>query len=386
MIYLIVFILALAVLVADIAAFFTVLLNLLRKKTEIIQYIKLAFIMWALCELYSVSRFISIYLIGQIPNELLDTIFFISTFVAVFAAFAALLRIISILSRQSGVNINPESDKRKESYMRMVSIIVVGIVAFINVVSYYKTPIDARGFYLYQLNPYVFLITSLIYFPLIFFIFKRTRLIFKKIQDKELRNHLIILIAMVSIWTINIHFYIGIYPVLPSYYILTLIHFSLFLFSIVFYTVLFRKHPGFMEDLSTYFCVKSLYLIKDSGQTILGLDFQEFKNKDYRTQQELLLGGFLYAISSGLEFTTTLKGKLKTLVIGDTTLIIKYGKYTFGVLFVTEHTETIHEHFDAFMEKFEAKYENALKNWTGEISKFKINEIEELLEPYFKYY
>ena len=149
---------------------------------------------------------------------------------------------------------------------------------------------------------------------------------------------------------------------------------------------MFQKYPRFMDNFSTYFCVKSLFLIKDSGQTILGLDFQQNPDENYRAQKDLLLGGFLYAISSGLEFTAALKGKLKTLEIGDTTLIIKYGKYTFGVLFVTEHTETIYEHFNAFMEEFEEKYEKPLKNWTGEITQFKIKDIEKLLEPHFRYY
>ena len=381
-----VFILAILVIAADIFSLRIILVPLYKNKTEIVRLISFGFIFWGLAQVYAIVRYFLFFIYRYMPLFFLDVLGFIATFISVCASIMTAQRVIFILSRQSGVSANNESRMNQEKYFRVIYTIIIAIFTILVAYSFYQTEPDPYGFYMYQIPWRFYQIFSIIMIPLIVFTLYRSKLIFNRIKDKILKKQLIVFIFANIAWSFNIWFNMGFYYFIPSYLWMSAIHFPIFFSCLIFYSLLIRKYQGFLDKMSTYFCVKSIYLIKDSGQTLVSLDFQKNQSSDFDAQKELLLGGFLYAISSGLELSTELKGKLNSLEIGDTTLIIKYGKYVFGVLFVTENTEGIQENFNDFMEVFEKKYEDVFLNWTGEITHFKKEKIKKLLEPYFKFY
>jgi len=154
-----------------------VLIPLLKKNTQIIQLIKFAFIMWGVAEMYAVLRFYVFFLFGYMPNVYIDSFFFVATCVALFAAIMASFNLILILTRQSGVSIKEKGKKDYDSFINIAYFIMAGVMTIIIGYTFYQTVPDAYGFYLYQINQYVFMMVLILYVPLIIYALHRCLLI-----------------------------------------------------------------------------------------------------------------------------------------------------------------------------------------------------------------
>jgi len=144
------------------------------------------------------------------------------------------------------------------------------------------------------------------------------------------------------------------------------------------------RDPDFYDNLSSYFCVKSIYLLRKSGQMLFGYNFQEEESEINFTSDQLLIGGFIYAISNGLKMSLKLEGEVDEIDIGETTLIIEHGEKTFAILFVSEHTEKLHQKIQTFIKTFEKQFDEELTNWTGDISSFHSEKTQKIIFDIFK--
>ena len=125
---------------------------------------------------------------------------------------------------------------------------------------------------------------------------------------------------------------------------------------------------------------QGLYIIYDDGRGVFNY---AFKSEDL--QDPGLVSGMFSAITSFIKEMTKSTETLKKIDHGDITILIEYGNKIFGALFIkgTQSSE-IRAPLKQFVQKFEEKYEDVLKDWTGALQHFEKEENIKLLENIFK--
>ena len=91
------------------------------------------------------------------------------------------------------------------------------------------------------------------------------------------------------------------------------------------------------------------------------------------------------AITSFVKEMTKSSEALKKIDHGDITILLEYGKKIFGALFIkgTQSSE-VRAPLKEFIQKFEGKYADILKDWTGALAHFKDDENNKLVEDIFE--
>ncbi|MFO8020595.1 MAG: hypothetical protein R6U96_18375 [Promethearchaeia archaeon] len=118
----------------------------------------------------------------------------------------------------------------------------------------------------------------------------------------------------------------------------------------------------------TYERVKkqALYIMYTDGRDVFNYPFE-----DAELQDPALISGMFSAISSFIKETTRSTQTLKTIDHGDITILIEYGDYIFGALFIKgNQTSEIRAKLRTFIEEFEDKHRNLLEDWNGSLGAF----------------
>lgn len=76
------------------------------------------------------------------------------------------------------------------------------------------------------------------------------------------------------------------------------------------------------------------------------------------------------------------KGKIKEIDHGDKVIIFNHGTHTIGILIASERAAELKYRLDMFHLSFEKRFEDILKDWSGEISEFEKSEV--LVQEYFR--
>ncbi|NVM29761.1 MAG: hypothetical protein HWN65_13035 [Candidatus Helarchaeota archaeon] len=293
-------------------------------------------------------------------------------------AISLVFQIIIIVNRQSGHQI------LGESYIRYFYLLALLVFTIINGYSYYQSKPNAFGFSTYQVHPIVSLIIFALYIPLLIFIVIRLSITIKDIKNKSLFTQVIFLATFFVVIEVERYIIITFYEFL-SHPIAIIIDLSVILIVAVTSLILFIKNIDLLEEISTYFGIRSIYLIrKDGGQMIYGFDFRREGDSDPLAPDRLLLGGFIYSISHGLASTLKTRGELESIQIGDLTLIFKHGKYVIGILFLTEETPMVSLKLLTLMERFERHYETDLEHWTGDLTKVSTQALQDWIDELFR--
>ena len=112
---------------------------------------------------------------------------------------------------------------------------------------------------------------------------------------------------------------------------------------------------------------QGLYIIYDDGRGVYSYPFQ--KNTE---QDPGLVSGMFSAITAFIKEMTKSTEVLKKIDHGDITILLEYGNRIFGALFVKgSQTSEVRSPLKEFVNRFEAKYADILKNWTGALQHFK---------------
>jgi len=123
---------------------------------------------------------------------------------------------------------------------------------------------------------------------------------------------------------------------------------------------------------------QALYVIYDDGRGIFDYSFVEAYDQDPG-----LISGMFSAITSFIKETTRSQDLLKTIDHGDIRILIEYRERIFGALFMKgKHSSDVRAYLEEFVDKFESKYSDLLKDWSGALSPFKGD--KELVEEIFK--
>jgi hypothetical protein len=125
---------------------------------------------------------------------------------------------------------------------------------------------------------------------------------------------------------------------------------------------------------------QGLYIIYDDGRGVFNYAFRSDSLQDPG-----LVSGMFSAITSFIKEMTKSTEALKKIDHGDITILIEYGSKIFGALFIkgTQSSE-VRAPLKEFVEKFEERYKDILKDWTGALSAFKEDDNDKLVEDVFK--
>jgi len=123
---------------------------------------------------------------------------------------------------------------------------------------------------------------------------------------------------------------------------------------------------------------QGLYIMYTDGRDVFNYQFIEGYHQD-----PALISGMFSAITSFIQETTHAKQALKTIDHGDITILIEYGRFIFSALFIKgKQTSEIRARLKEFINKFENKHIEVLRNWNGALNPFKQDHL--LVEEIFK--
>ena len=123
---------------------------------------------------------------------------------------------------------------------------------------------------------------------------------------------------------------------------------------------------------------QGLYIIYDDGRGIFNYTFVQESAQDPG-----LVSGMFSAITSFIKEMTKSTEVLKKIDHGDITILLEYGQRIFGALFIKgNESAEVRGHLRDFVKKFEEKYSEILKDWSGALIYFKDD--AKLVEDIFK--
>ncbi|MHA1797808.1 MAG: hypothetical protein ACTSVY_05100 [Candidatus Helarchaeota archaeon] len=135
---------------------------------------------------------------------------------------------------------------------------------------------------------------------------------------------------------------------------------------------LFIKKPKILIKLGSALGIRSIYIVRNNGTTIYNKDFihSQIIDKTDKNRINLLIGGFVYAISHGIReiIRREYETNLKSMNFGLIKLIFGYGEKTFGVLFTTAVNDYLEKQLTSFIHKFEEENKETLDTWIGDIT------------------
>jgi hypothetical protein len=269
-----------------------------------------------------------------------------------------------------------------------------GIAFFLiifNVYFYEKIWLDGGVIYIFQIHPITFFTILITYGSLLIFVLFKIIKLSHNIYDKNLAHLNLFFGILVSLLTCERYTHLIMYSSTFSFIFGSslyglLIDFSIMLIMVLLlYYYLFFGKIDLLESISTYFCLKTLYLIKkDSGHIFYEHEFRADASTASLLADRFLLGGFLYAITQGLELGLGLTGNVDIIQAGKTTLLLRHGKFVFGLLFTLEYTQTLEKMVRTFMDRFEQTYAGVFENWDGDLSPIKMDQLNAWTIEIFK--
>ena len=357
----------------------------LRSNTQINRLLFFALVCFFVGFMYDSIRLWAFALLGSI-DPTVDKLFFCFKVFLIFVAISALLRLMFIMNRQGGRPV------KRESIIRLFYYGMICFLTIFNIYFYEEIPLDSGTLYIFQIHPITLLILLVAYVPALIFVIFKTFELSRKINQKTLSKLtlifgiLIILIAFERL--ANVNFYSSVFSSLfhsSLYGLLADSLFILILLSLVSFNLFFGR-IDLLETISSFFCLKTLYLIKkETGHIFYEHEFRATgESTSALLTDRFLLGGFLYAITQGLELGLGLSGDIDIIQAGKTTILLRHGKFVFGLLFTLEHTPTLEGMVRKFMERFEQAYGSVLENWSGDLSRIKMEQLHAWTLEIFK--
>ena len=250
----------------------------------------------------------------------------------------------------------------------------------------FRSSPDLIGIYGYQLNATVFLIMFLILIPVMFYAIIQSKSLIEKVKDKKTNNKFILAVILFAGITLE-----GLNTLRPSiilnfYYLNIIFDLSILLGIIIAGTIAIIKYPDLMDATNEYFNINSIYIIKNNGDLLYSYELLEDNPEDAYSPRKLLLGGFIFAISQGVEEALKVDKRISSINLGKGThnLIIKYGKYTIGVLFIKEASPLFEDKLMKFINNFEILHKHELENWRGKIADIREEDLKIFIKDLFR--
>jgi len=125
---------------------------------------------------------------------------------------------------------------------------------------------------------------------------------------------------------------------------------------------------------------QGLYIIYDDGRGVYNYAFRSDSIQDPG-----LVSGMFSAITSFVKEMTKSAEVLKKIDHGDITILIEYGRRIFGALFIKGNQGSeVRAPLKEFVQKFEERYKDILKDWSGALGQIKEDDNNKLIDDVFK--
>jgi hypothetical protein len=305
----------------------------------------------------------------------------------VLATFGFFLTIYAFFVLLSG---SGEIRPKRERNLLLVFVgginVVLIVLSFLNI-----EPEDIEGHLVFGLayppliGPAVLILIPIIYVTTL--AFKK----FLKVYEQRFRTALIIFFVSLFLYVMSQYL---------TFFLMETRIFSAFLLvaTCIFGVYIFKKDPNFLVRIGTSFAFKTIFLIKNNGQTIYSHEFAPMlsQTKDQKTIN-YLIGGFIYALSHGIkeivkhDYGTA----LRSMDFGTFKMLFYYTEHLFGVLFATTHNNIIYNKLKNFVDAFEQTFPDLVsdQNFTvvleeqpsDEKNKEVLEKIRALLKSHFKW-
>ncbi len=354
-----------------------VIIEYLKNRTNINQTFVIMFSSIGYGVLYDCIRILN-FLVSGYFNVYFDKISFLFKLPTVLIAYSFLARILFKFMEVSGYNI------KKYIPIRIFFLGMFIILSFLNLFTYYQSYFyDLFGFYMYMVNPILRIIIYFLYTPFFLILGIKGMKLLSEIENKVIKRRITCMFTFFGILIMGRLYNLGYFSPFSNYmstYIIDFLIISISLFCLCSFAI---KYPELLQLISTYFSVKSVYIIQKNGTLIFDHDFKEEISQHPISPKQILLGGFIYAVNKGLKSFFDLTGEINVINFGKLIALIKHGKYIFVILSASENTPTIQQKLNLLIEKFETLYEYELENWTGP-SIFKSEDVKKLIYESFR--
>lgn len=249
-----------------------------------------------------------------------------------------------------------------------------------------QLPLDIMGLYGYKLNAILFLAICLMFIPIICYALFGIKKLFNGIKEKKTKNKLTLAAVLFFIITFERIFSIKPIILINFNYYNIIVEFLILLGIGIVATITLIKNQDMIESITSYFNVSSIYLIKNNGDLLFSHELIQENPEDAYSPRNLLLGGFIFAISQGIEHTLKVDKKIGSISLGKGTrnLIIRHGKHTIGVLFIKEASYLLEEKLQMFIDKFEILHKKELDNWRGKIADIRKDDLKIFIYDLFR--
>ena len=317
--------------------------------------------------------------LGLLPYlRLYDVLGYYSIILLTLLSFSGAYKLQEILTTQSG------NRMKGDEIIRRVYLIVTIVIFIASILTYSESPHIELGYFEFRANPILSVILTACYLPLFIYIFISFIRLQKNIKNKRMKKQIIISSLFLGIFILNRFNAIGFLPASEiSFTAITSQLIFLLILHIIGFIFIF-KEADFFDSVSSHFCVKSIYILKNTGEMLCGYNFHEEEPEILITTDQLLLIDFIYAISNGLKLALNLDENVDEVEIEDRAIIIKHSEKIIAILLVSEHSQKIHQRVSTFLEAFEKNYQHELENWKANISKFHSEKTQEILFDIFK--
>ena len=331
-------------------------------KTRFINLYSFFFICFGYGIIIDYSRVIFAPWFGMITIEI-DTFFFLSKYFFILLGVFFVIQIFNLISDYV------ERDFKHAKALQAYSLGLTTFFSVINVFTYYQTVSDPSGYFMFQSNFYIFIILISLLFPVGIYLIYRNTVILKKVNNDKIRRDIkfIMFIASALIIERGYNFaFIGLfyYNFYVSLSVSMITDSCLLIFIFICFTAFEIKYPKTMERISMHFSVKAVYLIKKTGQLLFEYNFEEDKEK---SPDSLVVGGFIYAVTSGIKNMLKLKKEITSFTTKKRSVLVQHGDQVFGVLIVRENAQILHDNLIKFITNYEKKYQKMLEDWSGRV-------------------
>ena len=241
---------------------------------------------------------------------------------------------------------------------------VIAIVSFsLNVNTHVYFTVDGHN---------IFGMLPIQFFPVTGFIFISILFVIKhiiqatKLYDQEIRRKMNTYLLLIIIYIISACYLAAVHTL--ELLLMTSIMLQFALTGLI---VSFYDEPDVLSKFWSYFSIQSIHVIHKDGRTMFSHDFLQQKEEEVASMEMLLIGGFIHAITQGIEQITKIKASIKLIDLQKVKLAFYFGMHCFGILFTKEINDRIHEKLKSFMKEFELRYGPIIRNWDGNLEPFK---------------
>ena len=250
---------------------------------------------------YEVLRLFSF--IGYIPYiRIIDIIGYYFVIISTLLPFSLMFRLYQSLKHQAG------DKNKKDDYIRTAFLILMISFFAANILTYIETTPIEFGYFEFICQPILFYFMITCYLPFYLYLARGMVRLFKTVDNKKIRIQVRIVALFFSSILLERFFDLGGFYLYPVSFLRVIVEYTaLFILLTIALTFILRERD-FYDNLSSYFSVKSIYLMRKSGQMLFGYKFHEEHSEINFSSDQLLIGGFIYAISNGLKLSLNIEG------------------------------------------------------------------------------